>query len=241
MPDAHAAASPAPERAGATKGEGEPQDKSTEYVIPPSVESEAPARDDLASLSLGNQTQTPRFPDLQRKAEKLTLDLNANPSKDRQTAQAPDYGRQTALNLATAKPNASSSQPAVTSSTRVKSTPPVLTTRMALTPEPVAKTPIASLTVPMPETWQGDEVARSRYQTQTVYSMTAKIEKLERTVADLSAQVAARKDFQQLVTPTFPQPSQPQVIVQRSASQPRTPHAFLERSYVSRLYRWSRR
>ncbi len=168
MPNAHAAASPAPERAAETKVEGEPQGKSTDSV------------------------------------------------------------------------NISSSQPAVTGSPRVESTPPVLTTRMVLTPEPVAKAPIAAtLAVPTQTTIQGGEVVRSKHQ--TANSMAAQIEKLKRTVDDLSAQVATQKDFQQSVTPTFPLPSQPQVIVQRSASQPRSPHAFWERSYVSRLYRWSRK
>ena len=142
-------------------------------------------------------------------------------------------GRQTVLNL----PN---SQSKVNSRPQAKSTSPVLTPQTEFIPESMTKKPMASLPLSVSETLVGGEVARSDYQ-KANSSMVAQIEKLERTVADLSTQVAAQKDFQQPVIPQYPQPSQPQVIIQESASQSKAPHAFWERSYVNRLYRWSRR
>ncbi|MBD1836283.1 hypothetical protein H6F61_27275 [Cyanobacteria bacterium FACHB-472] len=168
-----------------------------------------------------------------------TLDFNANPSKVHPMVQAPDAHRQTALNLTNSQPLVNSSQPAVNNRPPVESVSPVLSPEIARTSEPMAKALIASLAEPIPDTWQGREVAGSRYQ--AVHSMVSQIEKLERTVADLSSQVAAQKDFQQSVVPTFPQISEPKVIIQRPAAQPVASHAFWERSYVSRLYRWSRR
>lgn len=250
------AASPSPGKVAQTERGVEPEGELMDSAKLSSVDEEAPTNDNGTGLSLGKQTA--HFSDLQRKvdhnpaapglthpaaagdltSQAETLDFKPNPSKDNQITQASASGSQTALNLTTTQSHASSSQPVVNSSPRVESLPPVLTNRMALTPEPVAKTPIASLAVPTQTAIQGGEVAKSRYQ--TAHQMAAQIEKLERTVADLLSQAAAQKDFQQPVSPTFPQVSQPQVIIQRSASQPRAPRAFWERSYVSRLYRWSR-
>lgn len=102
---------------------------------------------------------------------------------------------------------------------------------VGITPESVA--------IPMPEPMQGQAAAENRYP--VTRNLPAQIEKLERAIADLSSQVATQKDFQPSVVPSFPQPSPPQNINQRSTSQPKAPRAFWERSYVSRLYRWSRR
>ena len=141
-------------------------------------------------------------------------------------------GRQTVLNQ-------SNLQSKVKSRPQAELTSPVLTPQTDFIPESMTKKPMASLPLPLSETLPGGEVVRSDYQ--KANSMVAQIKKLERTVADLSAQVAAQKDFQQPVIPHYPQPSQPQVIIQRSASQSKAPQAFWERSYVNRLYRWSRR
>jgi hypothetical protein len=138
-------------------------------------------------------------------------------------------GRQTVLNL-------SNSQSKVKTRPQAKSTSPVISPQTDLIPELMTKKPMASFLVPIPETISRGEVTRSEYQ--KANSMVAQIEKLERTIADLSAEVAAQKDCQQPVIPQYPQP---QVIVQRSVSQSKAPQAFWERSYVNRLYRWSLR
>ena len=249
--------SPSPNKVAETEMGVGPEGELTDSAKHSSVDEEALTNDNGTGLSLGNQTAN--FSDLQRKVDPNpaaprfthhaaagdstsqveTLDFKPNPSKDNQITQASAPGRQIALNLTTAQPHASSSQPVVNRSSRVESLPPVLSNRMALTPDPVASKPIASLSVSMPETWQGGEVARNRYQKSN--SMAAQIEKLERTVAELSAQLTAQKDFQQPVSSLLPQQSQPQVIIQKPASRLRAPQAFWERSYVSRLYRWSRR
>lgn len=142
-------------------------------------------------------------------------------------------GRQTVLNL-------SNSQSKVKSRPQAESISPVLTPQTNFIPESMTKKPMASLPLPLSETLPVGEVARSEYQ-KVNSSMITQIKKLERTVADLSAQVAAQKDFQQPVIPQYPQPNQPQVIVQRSTSQSKAPQAFWERSYMNRLYRWLRR
>ncbi len=67
------------------------------------------------------------------------------------------------------------------------------------------------------------------------------IARLRRTVAELAAQVAAQRDFQQPATPLFVPPVQPVARVEPPSSSPRKVHAFWERSYLNRLYRWSRR
>ena len=92
--------------------------------------------------------------------------------------------------------------------------------------------------VPVPERLPEREVAWDRAEVKQ--RMVAQIEKLEQTVADLSAQVARQKDFQQSVPSVLPQPVQPQVVIQKTATPPEAPRAFWERRYASRLYRWSR-
>jgi len=72
-------------------------------------------------------------------------------------------------------------------------------------------------------------------------SAAEQIARLRHVVSELAAQVAAQQDFQQQPTPLFPPPVQPVVNIERPAPRPGTSHAFWERSYINRLYRWSRR
>jgi len=66
------------------------------------------------------------------------------------------------------------------------------------------------------------------------------IAQLQRTVTELAAQVAAQQATLQGES-MFPPPTQPVVIVERATPPVRTPRAFWERRYLSRLSRWPRR
>jgi hypothetical protein len=70
------------------------------------------------------------------------------------------------------------------------------------------------------------------------------IAQLQRTVAELAARIGDQPADQQAALqaePIFLPPAQPAGIVERAAPSARTPHAFWDRRYVSRLYRWPRR
>jgi hypothetical protein len=82
-------------------------------------------------------------------------------------------------------------------------------------------------------------VTASTYQPTS--SAMEQIARLQRTVAELTAQVAAQRDFQQRPTPVFHPPVQPVANVERSVPRTGASRAFWERSYINRLYRWSRR
>jgi hypothetical protein len=70
-----------------------------------------------------------------------------------------------------------------------------------------------------------------------VAKMTAKIDQLERTIADLSSQLSAQKKARSSASRTSPKKQQPKVVMQRPAAQYKATQAFWERSYISRFYR----
>lgn len=100
-----------------------------------------------------------------------------------------------------------------------------------------ARLPIAA--TPMPMASANNMPTSPMIAPQATSRMTEEIARLRRTVSELAAQVTAQQDFQRSAAPiVLPPPVQ---IVERPVSPTKPPQAFWERSYLSRLYRWSRR
>ncbi|MBM0745392.1 hypothetical protein JOY44_28625 (plasmid) [Phormidium sp. CLA17] len=99
-----------------------------------------------------------------------------------------------------------------------------------------APLPIATTPIPMAS---AIHMPPSAVAVQPAAKVTEELTRLRHIVADLTAQVTAQKEFQRPAPPIVLPPSVQ--IVERSVSPQKTPQAFWERSYVSRLYRWSRR
>ena len=114
---------------------------------------------------------------------------------------------------------------------------PVLTPIPMSQGNPHALLPIA--TTAMPIASASTLPNRSAISSQPASRVTEEITKLRSMVAELTAQVVAQQEFQLSAAPIVLPPSVP--IIERSMSSTKPPKAFWERSYMSRLYRWSRR
>lgn len=99
--------------------------------------------------------------------------------------------------------------------------------------------PLPIATTAMPMASASTLPNRSAISSQPVSRVTEEITKLRSMVAELTAQVVAQQEFQLSAAPIVLPPSVP--IIERSVSSTKPPKAFWERSYMSRLYRWSRR
>jgi hypothetical protein len=108
-------------------------------------------------------------------------------------------------------------------------------------PAAVVSQPVA---LPLPVAQMRPEVDSSGSVSPPMRHTVEQIAHLQRTVTELAAQVAAQQAEQQANLQgesMFPPPAQPVVIVERATPPARTPRAFWERSYLSRLSRWPRR
>ena len=97
---------------------------------------------------------------------------------------------------------------------------------------------------PLPVAHARPEVDSSGSVSPPMRNTVEQIPQLQRTVTELAAQVAAQQAEQQANLQgesMFPPPAQPVVTVERATPPARTPRAFWERSYLSRLSRWPRR
>jgi hypothetical protein len=113
----------------------------------------------------------------------------------------------------------------------------------ALRPAISDRAPPAAV-VPLPVAPMRPEVESAGGVTPPTRHTAEQIAQLQRTVAELAAQVAAREAEQRASKRDEsipPPPAQPVVIVEPAAPPARTPAAFWERSYLSRLSRWPRR
>jgi hypothetical protein len=107
---------------------------------------------------------------------------------------------------------------------------------------PELASPAAVVSLPVAQT--RPEVDSSGSISPPMRNTVEQIAQLQRTVTELAAQVAAQQAEQQANLQgesMFPPPAQPVVIVERATPPARTPRAFWERSYLSRLSRWPRR
>lgn len=189
----------------------------------PTLESTTRAADPIAVP--GGPDNLERFPTKTIPETRLGLlplpKGEATPARRPSARSSPEYGSETGATSVWQMLAAAPVVPAAAPGSNVQNRPSVVPTPM-LSEENPARSGVT---------------ARASQSASTV----EQIARLRHVVSELAAQLAAQQDFQQPATPLFVPPLQPVAHVEHPPSSPRMVQAFWERSYINRLYRWSRR